>query len=137
MAYWLLKTEPEEFSFDTLTAHPGSCWDGVRNVEARNNLRKMNIGDLAFIYHTGKQKALVGLARITKPAYVDPSSSRPIWSAVDVTAIKPLAREVTLSEVKSDPRLATCLLARRPRLSVMPIEDEHWALLLERAATSL
>ncbi len=130
-AKWLVKTEPEEFSWDDLVAKPGSCWDGVRNVEARNNLRKMSLGDEVFVYHTGKERQIVGLAKVVKEAYVDPSSHRPIWSAVDLMAKRPLENPVSLATIKSDERFAGCLLARRPRLSVMPIEPGHYELILQ------
>lgn len=132
---WLLKTEPEEFSWDTLVARGPSCWDGVRNVEARNNLRKMTVGDSVFIYHTGKEKAIVGVGKVVKKAYRDPSSDKAIWSAVDVQAVTKLARGVTLSELKAHPLFANCPLTRKPRLSVMPITDAEWAAVLELSQT--
>ena len=130
---WLMKTEPEEFSWDTLVARGPSCWDGVRNVEARNNLRRMSEGDAVFIYHTGKEKAIVGIGNVVKTAYRDPTSDRAIWSAVDVIAVSKLARGVTLSELKATPEFASSPLARKPRLSVMPITDAEWAKVLELA----
>lgn len=130
---WLMKTEPEEFSWDTLVARGPSCWDGVRNVEARNHLRRMSEGDAVFIYHTGKEKAIVGIGKVVKTAYRDPSSERAIWSAVDVVAVFRLARSVTLAELKATPEFAQSPLARKPRLSVMPITDVEWAKVLELA----
>jgi predicted RNA-binding protein with PUA-like domain len=124
---WLLKTEADEFSFDMLRARGPSCWDGVRNVEARNNLRRMQTEDLVFIYHTGKERAIVGVARVVKTAYRDPSSERAIWSAVDVEALEPLPHPVTLATLKADSRFATCPLVRKPRLSVMPITLAEWS----------
>lgn len=137
MARWLVKTEPEEFSFQTLVSKPGSCWDGVRNLEARKHLRAMAKGDLVFVYHTGKERRIVGLAKVVTTAYVDPSSPQPIWSAVDLTAIKALSEPVTLADVKADARFAQCLLVRRSRLSVMPIDDEHFDLMLQMSGTKL
>ncbi|MEN9577579.1 MAG: hypothetical protein RJA70_588 [Pseudomonadota bacterium] len=133
MDHWLVKTEPEEFSFETLTAKPGSCWDGVRNLEARKHLRAMAQSDQVFVYHTGKERRIVGLAKVVRTAYVDPSSPQPIWSAVDLTAVRALPRPVTLAEIKADPRFAQCLLVRRSRLSVMPIETEHFEAILRLA----
>jgi predicted RNA-binding protein with PUA-like domain len=137
MNKWLVKTEAEEFSWDDLVQKPGACWDGVRNVEARNNLRKMALGDLVFVYHTGKERQIVGLAKVTTTAYRDPSSKQAIWSAVDLTAIKPLAQAVTLATIKADPQFAECLLARRARLSVMPITDKHFNAILKLAKTKV
>jgi predicted RNA-binding protein with PUA-like domain len=130
---WLMKTEPEEFSWETLVARGPSCWDGVRNVEARNNLRRMSEGDPVFIYHTGKEKAVVGIGKVVKTAYRDPTSHQAIWSAVDVIAVSKLTRGVTLSELKAAPEFAASPLARKPRLSVMPMTDTEWAKVLELA----
>lgn len=130
---WLLKTEPEEFSWDMLNARGTSCWDGVRNVEARNNLRHMQVGDQVFIYHTGKERTIVGIAQVMKAAYRDPSSERAIWSAVDVEAVETLPNPVSLASIKADVRFATCPLVRRPRLSVMPITPAEWFAVLEHA----
>lgn len=131
MPQWLVKTEPEEFSWDALVNNGSSCWDGVRNLEARNHLRAMSTGDEVFIYHTGKERRIIGLARVTREAYRDPSSDRAIWSAVDLEANKALVRPVTLAEIRADARFAHCPLVRRPRLSVMPISDAEWAAVLE------
>ena len=128
---WLVKTEPEEFSWDDLVARPGSRWDGVRNVEARNNLRKMALGDRVLVYHTGKQRQIVGIAEVVTTAYRDPTSTRGIWSAVDVTALQPLPTPVTLATLKADASFDDCLLTRRPRLSVMPIEEKHFKAILK------
>ncbi len=131
---WLLKTEPDEFSWDTLVARGPSCWDGVRNVEARNNLRRMVSGEAVFIYHTGKEKAIVGIGKVVKTAYRDPTSDRGIWSAVDIQAVSKLARGVTLAELKAHPMFETCPITRKPRLSVMPITDAEWAQIIELSA---
>jgi predicted RNA-binding protein with PUA-like domain len=130
---WLMKTEPEEFSWDTLVERGPSFWDGVRNVEARNHLRRMAEGDAVFIYHTGKAKAVVGVGKVVRTAYRDPSSDRAIWSAVDVVAVSKLPRDVTLTELKATPEFASCPLVHRPRLSVMPITDAEWAKVLDLA----
>ena len=131
--YWLMKTEPEEFSWDMLKARGPSCWDGVRNVEARNHLRRMQLNDPVFIYHTGKERAIVGIGRVVKTAYRDPSSDRAIWSAVDVEAVELLPTPVTLATIKADPGFAACPLVRRPRLSVMPMTPLEWSTIVEWA----
>ncbi len=132
---WLVKTEPETYSWDDLVRDGVGCWDGVRNVEARNNLRAMEVGDTVFVYHSGKARCIVGVARVTRTAYRDPSSSRAIWSAVDLAAEMALDQPVTLATIKGDGSLATCPLARRARLSVMPVEAAHAARILELAKT--
>ena len=137
MPRWLVKTEPETYSWDHLVKDKVGCWDGVRNVVARNHLRAMTQGETVFVYHTGKAKEIVGVAQVVKSAYRDPTSPSPMWSAVDLKAVKKLECPVTLKEVKSKPELATCLLVRTSRLSVMPIEEEHFRLLLEMASTTL
>jgi predicted RNA-binding protein with PUA-like domain len=127
--YWLAKTEPEVFGWEHLLKKGVACWDGVRNVEARNNLRAMHVGDRVFIYHTGKHKEVVGLSQVVREAYRDPTSSQAIWSAVDVeansTSQKLFLRPVTLAELKAEPLFKDSPLARKPRLSVMPITQEQ------------
>jgi predicted RNA-binding protein with PUA-like domain len=137
MRYWLVKTEPETYSWDHLVLEKVGRWDGVRNLQARNNLRAMEVGDLVFVYHTGKSKEVVGMAKVVRAAYVDPTDSRPIWSCVDLAPIAEVERPVTLKEVKSEPALADCLLVRTSRLSVMPLEQQHVTRLLEMAETTL
>ncbi len=129
--HWLLKTEPEEFSWSDLVARQRACWDGVRNVEARNNLRAMQLGDLALIYHTGKERAAVGQARVCATAYPDPTSQQAIWSAVDVEPLTALERAVTLAELKQHPAFANSPLVRRPRLSVVPLTPDEFATLIQ------
>src|SRR5690606_41804433 len=124
---WLMKTEPEEFSWDTLVARGPSCWDGVRNVEARNHLRRMCESDAVFIYHTGREKAIVGIGKVVKTAYRDPTSDRAIWSAVDVMAVSKLARGVTLTELKATPDIAQSGLVSKSRTLVLPITIVEWA----------
>lgn len=136
MPQWLVKTEPEEFSWENLVNRGPSCWDGVRNLEARNHLRAMQLDDEVFVYHTGKQRSIVGLGRVTRTAYRDPSADRAIWSAVDIEATRPLSRPVTLSEIKADARFARCPLVRRPRLSVMPLSEAETAAILELAESA-
>jgi predicted RNA-binding protein with PUA-like domain len=137
MRYWLVKTEPETYSWDHLVKEGVGRWDGVRNLRARNNLRAMEMGDLVFVYHTGKAKEIVGMAKVVRTAYVDPTDARPIWSCVDLTPIGKVERPVTLKEVKADPAFADCLLVRTSRLSVMPLEKAHVERLLKLAETTL
>ena len=124
MKYWLLKTEPEDYSFADLQAAGEDTWDGVRNRVAQKHLRAMAAGDLAFIYHTGKEKAVVGVAEITKAAYPDPGD--PAFVAVSVRPRHPLQQPVTLKEIKAAPAFAGWELVRLPRLSVMPVPPQHW-----------
>jgi len=128
MAHWLLKTEPEEFSWDDQVARgaKGEPWSGVRNFMARGNLKAMRQGERAFFYHTGKEKRIVGVVEVIKEAYPDPTDEKGIFKAVDVRAIEPLPRPVTLAEVKAEPRLKDMVLARQPRLSVQPVTDREW-----------
>lgn len=135
MSVWLVKTEPETYGWDHLVKEKVGRWDGVRNVVARNNLRKMAKDDLVFVYHTGKDKEIVGMAKVVSTAYPDPTAPSPIWSAVDLSPIEKMVRPVTLKEVKSEPSLKECLLVRTSRLSVMPIEEAHVTRILEMAET--
>jgi predicted RNA-binding protein with PUA-like domain len=124
MRYWLLKTEPESFSWDDLEKKGTATWDGVRNPRARNNIRVMKPGDLAFIYHTGDEKAVIGIARVETEAYPEPGDTA--WSVVDLAPEKKLKRPVTLAEVKADSDLKDMTLARVPRLSVQSVEKAEW-----------
>jgi len=128
MAYWLLKTEPETFGWDDQVKRgaKGEPWSGVRNFTARDNLRAMKKGDLAFFYHTGKEKAVVGIVKVIKEAYPDHTAEEAFWSMVDVVAVEPFPRHVTLAEVKADPKLAKMSLVKYSRLSVQPVTDAEW-----------
>jgi predicted RNA-binding protein with PUA-like domain len=119
--YWLVKQEPGSYSWSDFVAEGQTAWTGVRNYTARNNLRKMQKGDEVLFYHSGEDKAVVGVARATRPAYPDPTAKEGDWSAVDLAPIKPLRRPVTLRQIKSDPRLKQTPLIRQSRLSVMPL----------------
>ncbi|AYB31409.1 EVE domain-containing protein [Chryseolinea soli] len=119
MNYWLMKTEPSTFSWDDLVRDKKTGWDGVRNFQARNNLKAMKKGDLAFIYHSMDDKAVVGIAKITKENYPDPKDKD--WVAVEISPEKKLKRPVTLAEVKADKRLADMVLVKSSRLSVQPV----------------
>jgi predicted RNA-binding protein with PUA-like domain len=121
MQYWLLKTEPEVFSWDDLMRVNPSHWDGVRNYAARNHLKTMAEGDLALLYYSGKERAVVGIAKIVQAAYQDPTTDDDRWVAVAVAPDRLLNRPVTLEEIKTDPKLAEMVLLRISRLSVQPV----------------
>jgi predicted RNA-binding protein with PUA-like domain len=125
MHYWLLKTEPSTYSWGDLVTEKTASWTGVRNFQARNNLRAMEKGDLAFIYHSVDEKAIVGIAEVSEIAYPDPTAIDGDWSAVDITAIKPIT-PISLDEVKRNLRLKNMVLARNSRLSVQPVTKEEW-----------
>jgi predicted RNA-binding protein with PUA-like domain len=131
MAYWLLKSEPDEWSWDEQVAEgrEGAEWTGIRNFSARNHLRAMKKGELAFFYHTGKEKAIVGIVRVIAEAH--PDSTDAAWQAVDVAAVEPLPTPVGLDRIKADKRLAGMVLARQPRLSVQPVTDAEWRLICQ------
>jgi predicted RNA-binding protein with PUA-like domain len=128
MAYWLLKTEPGAWSWDdqVKAGAKGTEWTGVRNPVARNNLKAMKKGDLVLFYHTGGEKQVVGIAEVVREAR--PESGEPEWLSVDVKAVQPLPKPVTLAAVKAEPKLAGMILTRQPRLSVQPVTGAEWKL---------
>ncbi len=132
-AYWLLKTEPSTYSYQDLEREKRTTWDGVRNPVALRNLRAMQKGDQAFIYHTGDEKAIVGIAWVTKAAYPDPAAHDEKMIVVDLQPVRALPRVVTLRQVKADKRFADFALTRIPRLSVMPVTAAQWKALLAMA----
>jgi predicted RNA-binding protein with PUA-like domain len=121
MNYWLLKTEPETFSWDDLLKKKTSMWDGVRNYQARNNLRKMKKGDLALFFHSGKLPEIVGIAEVIKEFYPDPTASDGDWSAIDIKPIRKLNRTISLKEIKQTSNLQDMVLVNNTRLSVQPV----------------
>ncbi len=123
---WLLKTEPTTFSYADLVREKRSVWDGVANPVALKHLRAMQAADEVFIYHTGKEKAVVGIAKVVKGAYPDPKAGDPKLVVVDLVPVRPLEGPVTLAAIKADPRFAGWELVRLPRLSVMPVSDDQW-----------
>ena len=131
MAHWLMKSEPESYSWADLVRDGGTEWDGVRNNAARLHLKAMKTGDEAFFYHSMSDKAVVGIMRITRAAQPDPKNSD--WVSVRVEPVRPLARPVTLAGIKAEPRLAKMELIRQSRLSVAPVRDEEWNVVLELA----
>ena len=124
---WLVKEEPENYSYAQFAAERTTVWAGVRNPVAQRNLRAMHKGDRVFFYHTGKEKAVIGTATVAKTAYPDPKSDNLV--VVELAAGKPLERPVTLAEIKADKRFADMPLVRVPRLSVQPVTDEQWQLI--------
>jgi predicted RNA-binding protein with PUA-like domain len=131
MARWLMKSEPESYGWADLVRDGATEWDGVRNNAARLHLKAMKPGDEAFFYHSMSDKAVVGIMRVTRAAEPDPRA--PDWVQVRVEPVRPLARPVTLAEIKAEPALAKMELIRQSRLSVAPVRDEEWARVLEMA----
>lgn len=131
--YWLMKSEPESYSFAQLRRERKAIWDGVRNYQARNNMRLMEQEDRALFYHSGKEREVVGEMRVLRKAYPDPTTDDERWSAVDVEYVRDLPRAVSLAEIKGDRALADILLVRNSRLSVMPISERHYLRILELA----
>ena len=129
MAYWLLKTEPEEFSWDdqVKSGAKGEAWSGVRNFSARGNLKEMKKGDKFFFYHTGDEKQVVGIGEVMREAFPDPSAGKgEPWIAVQTAADKPLPKPVTLAAIKAEPKLKTMALVKYGRLSVQPVTADEW-----------
>ena len=128
MAHWLVKTEPEEFSWETQVKRgaKGEPWSGVRNFTARRHMKEMKKGDLAFFYHTGEEKQVVGIVEVIREAYTDSTDPKGVFVAVDVKAVRPFPKPVTLAAVKSEPRLKDMALTKYARLSVQPVTAEEW-----------
>jgi predicted RNA-binding protein with PUA-like domain len=129
--YWLIKSEPDAFSWDQQVKNGVEPWTGVRNHTAKLNLKAMKKGDLAFFYHSNVGKEIVGIVKVAKEAYPDPTAESGGWVCVDMKAVKPLKHPVTLAAIKSDPRFVDLALLRQSRLSVGPVSAEHWAMLCE------
>jgi predicted RNA-binding protein with PUA-like domain len=137
MNYWLVKQEPEDYSWSDFVKAGGTAWTGVRSFPARKNLRAMKAGDLVFFYHSGEAKSIVGLARVTREAYPDPTADEDDWSAVDLAPVKSLAKPVTLPQIKADKILKEMALVKQSRLSVMPATGAQFTQLLEWSATKI
>ena len=133
-SFWLVKQEPSSYSWSDFVAEGKTSWTGVRNFAARNNLRKMRPGDEVLFYHTGEEKAVVGIAKVVRPAYPDATAEEGDWSAVDLAADKPLPRPVTLREIKSNSRLKGIPLIRQSRLSVMPLAEPEFREIVNMSA---
>ncbi|MFT9257101.1 MAG: EVE domain-containing protein [Acetobacter sp.] len=141
MAYWLIKSEPDAFSWDEQVANNVEPWTGVRNHQAKKNLMAMAVGDRAFFYHSNVQRAIVGVVEVVREAYPDPSAAdgdgpKGAWVCVDVRTVGPMPRPVTLAEIKDTPALADMALVRQSRLSVCPVTDPEWALLCQMGGWS-
>jgi predicted RNA-binding protein with PUA-like domain len=130
MNYWLMKSEPNTFSWDDLVSRKVEPWDGVRNYQARNNLKEMKKGDLALFYHSVKEKSVVGIAEIVKEYYQDPTTDNPNWVVVEVKPISKLPNPVTLEKIKNDTRLDQMVLVKNSRLSVQPVKKEEFDLII-------
>ena len=135
MAYWLMKSEPEAWSWaeQKKEGAKGAEWDGVRNFQARNNMRAMKKGDLAFFYHSGDQKRAVGIVKVVKEAHPDSTDSTGQWECVDVAAVAELPNPVTLAAIKANPKLASMVLVRNSRLSVQPVTAQEWSIICKMA----
>lgn len=128
MQHWLVKTEPDTYSWSTLVKEKKGVWDGVRNFQARSNMKGMKKGDLVFVYHTGDEKAIVGIAKVVAEAYPEPKDKD--WVAVDLSPEKPMKRPVTLAEVKASKTLSNMVLVRASRLSVQPVKPDEFDIIL-------
>lgn len=136
MQYWLMKTEPGTFSYDDLERDGWTHWDGVRNYQARNNLAAMRVGDLALLYHSVSEKAVIGIGKITQAAYPDPTDPTEKWIAVRVEPVARLKQPVTLQQVKEEPALSDIPLIKQARLSVMPLPEAAFNLILKLGQTA-
>ena len=136
MAYWLIKSEPFKYSWDQFVADKVTFWDGVRNYGARNNLKAMKKGDLAFFYHSNEGLEIVGIAEVEKEFYQDPTTDENAWVVVDFKPYKKLKKTVTLASVKATPALANMALIRLGRLSVQPVLEEEWEIIMDMAGES-
>ncbi|WP_170456959.1 EVE domain-containing protein [Ruegeria arenilitoris] len=137
MAYWLFKSEPSTWSWDQQVAKgdAGEEWDGVRNYQARNFMRQMKLGDRGFFYHSQKDKAIVGIVEVCAEAHPDSTTDDDRWDCVDIKAVRPFAKPVTLDQIKADPRLTDMVLVKNSRLSVQPVSDAEWAVICELGQT--
>lgn len=130
MHYWIIKTEPSTYSWDKFVAEGKSMWDGVRNYQARNNMMAMKLGDLVLFYHSNEGKEIVGMAKVTKEHYPDPTTDDPRWVVVEFEPVQQFKKPVTLAMLKADERFAHVSLVRQGRLSVLPIKREEFDLIL-------
>jgi predicted RNA-binding protein with PUA-like domain len=131
MNYWLLKSEPFKYSWDTFEKDKKTFWDGVRNYTARNFLKAMKKGDLCFFYHSNEGLEIVGIAKVVKEFYQDPTTEETAWVVVDIAPIKKLKKPITLAQIKATPALQNMALIKSFRLSVQPVLQEEWELILE------
>ena len=135
--HWLAKSEPVKYSWDDFVKDGSTYWDGVRNAQARNNLAAMKKGDLVLYYHSNEGKEVVGVAKVSREAYPDPTTDDERWVVVDLAPVKPLKHPVTLAEIKADAALADIALVKQSRLSVMPIQKRAFDRILKKGGTKL
>ena len=133
MAYWLLKSEPSVYSFDNLILDKKTCWSGVRNYAARLHLRNMEIGDQAFFYHSNEGTAIVGIAKISKEAYQDPTTTDDRWVAIDIKPVRKIKLPVSLADIKNEKRLSNMALVIIGRLSCQPVSEDEWGIIMDMA----
>ena len=134
MAHWLIKSEPSVYSWDQFVKEKRTSWTGVRNAQATINLKAMKSGDLCFFYHSNDGKEIVGIAKVVKTAYPDPTDKAGKAVTVDVAPVEPVTLPVTLAAIKADPKFKEFGLVRQSRLSVVPVSDEHWKLIVKMSA---
>ncbi|MFS2011074.1 Predicted RNA-binding protein, contains PUA-like domain [Azospirillum oryzae] len=137
MAYWLVKSEPFKYSWDRMVADGRTHWDGVRNYQASNNLKAMEVGDRAFFYHSNEGLEIVGIVEIVRTYYPDPSDESGRFGMVDVAPVMPVKTPVTLKQIKADPLLQSMALVRQSRLSVCPVSEEEWARVCDLAGVGV
>ena len=137
MQYWLVKQEPEKYPWAQFVKDKGTYWDGVRNYQARNNLRTMKKGDLVMYYHSVSEKAVVGVAKVTTEAYPDPTAKEEGWSVVDLKPVKAMVESVTLYQIKTDPKLVDIALIKQSRLSVLPLRVAEFKRILQLGKTKV
>ena len=136
-SYWLMKSEPTKYSFAQLQRDGQTTWDGVRNFEARNSMRAMKVGDLVLFYHSNEGKSVVGVARVKREAYPDPTAEGEDWSVVDIEPVVPFKAQVSLDSIRSEPVLTEIALLKRSRLSVVPVSKEHFDRILKMGKTKV
>ena len=137
MQYWLVKQEPEKYPWSQFVKENGTYWDGVRNYQARNNLRAMKKGDHVFFYHSVSEKAVVGVAKVTREAYPDPTAKESDWSVVDLKPVKAMVEPVTLEQIKAESKLSEVALIKQSRLSVMPLRAPEFRRILQLGQTKI
>jgi predicted RNA-binding protein with PUA-like domain len=136
MAFWLMKSEPDDYSWDDLVRDGVAAWDGVRNHQAAANMRAMKVGERVFFYRSQKDPAVVGIMEVAREAYEDPDDAKGSYVLVEVRPLMPLARAVSLQQIKAEPRLGHLALVRQSRLSVSPVDDAAWQLICEMGGSS-
>ena len=136
MAHWLMKSEPGTWSWEDHVKAGSAEWDGVRNYQAANNMKAMKIGDLVFFYHSVNEKQVVGIAEVVKEYYPDPTDASGRFGMVDIKAIRPMVKPVTLADIKAEPKLAELALVRQSRLSVLPVKPAEWKIICAMGDTA-